>query len=101
MSKSMAIEGVMKIFLMIAVIIVGMSFLLKAFGIDLLGWLQSKLGGFDIPSEGKALHVKTKISTFPAPFFKPIRGIDVWEFHLVSSKDAQKHWTDKDESHPT
>lgn len=70
----MAIEGVMKIFLMIAVIIVGMSFLLKAFGIDIIGWLQDKLGGFGVPPTGVSLHIKTDPD-----------DSEIWEFHLVTT----------------
>lgn len=78
----MAIEGVMKIFLMVAVIIVGMSFLMKAFGIDLLGWLMDKFGGLGIPTDAKVLHVKAD------PDAK--EGGEIWEFHLTEGEPASK-----------
>lgn len=81
MSKSQAIESIMKIFLMIAVIIVGMSFLLKAFGIDIFGWLKEKFEGFDIPSDGKALHVALDKAHF-------LEGNQLWEFHLTDGEWA-------------
>lgn len=68
----MAIEGVMQIFLMVAVIIVGMSFLLKAFGIDLIEWLKDKLGGLGL-NDGRVLHVKADPGDSPP---------EIWEFHL-------------------
>ncbi|MEM5814063.1 MAG: hypothetical protein QXP82_03030 [Candidatus Aenigmatarchaeota archaeon] len=83
----MAIEGVMKLFLMIAVIIVGMSFLMKAFGIDIFEWLQEKFGGFGVPESGKAIHVKMKVGSSEH---------DVHAFHLVSREGIKKHWTDAD-----
>jgi len=81
MSKSMAIEGVMKIFVMVAVLIVAVSFLLKAFGIDLFGWLEEKLGGAGGPPEsGSAVHVK--FDTNPP---------ELWEFHLTDG-DPGSNW---------
>lgn len=74
MSKSMAVDSIMKIFLMIAVIIVGLSFLMKAFGIDVIEWLKDKLGGFGIPGSAHAIHVKAD------PDNK-----EIWEFHTVNS----------------
>lgn len=82
----MAIEGVMKIFLMIAVIIVGMSFLMKAFGIDIIGWLKDKFTGFDLPSEGKAVHIKIDSDDSP---------IELWEFHLLTDSQAEHHGTER------
>lgn len=76
----MAIEGVMKLFLMIAVIIVGMSFLMKAFGIDIFEWLQEKFGGFGVPESGKILHIRMDAT-----------GPKLYEFRLVSSQENNKH----------
>ncbi len=76
MSKSMAIDGVMKIFLMVAVIIVGMSFLMKAFGIDLIGWLMDKLGGLGIPDAGKILYVKLDPGDKPPEAFSVYLALD-------------------------
>lgn len=90
MSKSMAIEGVMKLFLMVAVIIVGMSFLLKAFGIDLIEWLKSKFAFTEgIPEDGWALHVKIARE---GDKFGVFQGdtIEIWEFELLEGvKDTQ------------
>ena len=67
MSKSMAIDAIMKLFLMIAVIIVGMSFLLKAFGIDLIGWLMDKFAGLGVPDKEKILYLKLDPGDKPLP----------------------------------
>lgn len=78
----MAIEGVMKIFLMIAVIIVGMSFLLKAFGIDILGWLQEKFTGFGVPESGAVLHIKIDPGDNP---------LEIWEFGVTNGEPSSKY----------
>ncbi len=62
----MAIEAIMKLILMIAVIVVGMAFLMKAFGIDLFGWLESLFGGLGL-SDGPALYVR--LDTEPKNIF--------------------------------
>ncbi len=67
-------ESIMKIFLMIAVIIVGMAFLMKAFGIDIFGWLKNKLEWINIPESGKALNVRITPNQ---------NNVGLWEFHLV------------------
>ncbi len=91
MSKSQAIEGVMKIFLMIAVIIVGMSFLLKAFGIDLLGWIQELFSDVGIPKEGMFLHVALDEAHSVNIFGKA--EDQLWEFHLTNGESASKYRT--------
>lgn len=73
MSKAV-VENIGKLFLMVAVIIVGMSFLMKAFGIDIFGWLQEKFGGLGL-EDSKAIFIK--LDTDPKRTF---------EFRLLNSK---------------
>lgn len=65
---------------MVAVIIVGMSFLLKAFGIDLIGWLMDKFKGLGVPDEGKILFVELDNEEFA--FSNP----EVWKFFLTDEE---------------
>ncbi len=92
MSKAMAIEAIMKIFLMVAVIIVGMAFLTKAFGVDLLGWLQNMFGGFDIPDKGYAIHVKGDEAD-PSG--------EIWAFELIEKRQDAVHHSAHDEGFGT
>ncbi len=55
--KSIATETIMKIFIMIAVILIAGSFLLKAFNIDILGFLKGKLGELSLNPQ-KILYIK-------------------------------------------
>ncbi len=60
MSKgAMTVEAIMSIFLMIAVLVVGVSFLLRAFNIDLFGFLGDLLGGvIGVPEKGLVLYIR-------------------------------------------
>ncbi len=89
MSKAMAIEGVGKIFIMIAVLVVGIAFLVKALGIDPFGWLEKKFEGIDVPETGKALHVRMDVDA---------KLKDVFSFHLLSDNEMRKHHTDEEGS---
>lgn len=74
----MAVEAIMQIFLMIAVLVVAVSFLLKAFNIDLFGFLEELLNRVGVPREGKAVHIKL------IKYLDKESKFGVSEFHLTN-----------------
>lgn len=77
----MPVEKIMQIILMVAVIVVLSAFILKAFGIDILGFLEGSLGILGPPTSGKVIHIKTDPGDSP---------LEVWEFYVTDGEDSKK-----------